>query len=581
MSWEGFIEQARRSLSDPDFENRERVYKLQIAESLRGVLEAAERNEDWRTELRRALGRTYGVPPFRGQYNLSRFSQHQWLHKLPDEYAEEARAVLAGMLAQQDPVERFAAFADLASARADSDGAQPGSVLALGSVLNMAIDPTQLPPMKTTVLRHAEEKVGFPKAPGKIAEAYSHHLNFIDECSKRLDEAGIVVQDRLDVQSILWEWESASDSSGALHVLQRWSVERDPETVSKHRSIAADRGAVWWGRLGDPEGRAAIGAARLKTLQSQLDGDTPTYVFLHRTGEVWRTHLVEIRSERPTEERELIPEYYRDVEGAHHLWLKLKDFEKLAPDYAEKQLVMDGSADPDSLAKAFRGQQSFLYVRLRSDAGGNGPDALAASVAAFRVDYPYSDEEKADTAVESLALAERSRPALSREALENPDWEAISPIFSSTLHGNLGPAKSAPLNLIASGTDEDRQRFAEAIRGLLHGDADLATRLDTFLEADLPGIRETVAMKLLSIAEPTRVLHVFKVHGQNGKAELMVLPPVSLEVPDGASTGELAVKTNDLIRERLAPHFGDDCYGMTRYLYWLSDQVARGWRGRT
>ncbi|HEX6012151.1 MAG TPA: extracellular solute-binding protein, partial [Geminicoccaceae bacterium] len=42
---------------------------------------------------------------------------------------------------------------------------------------------------------------------------------------------------------------------------------------------------------------------------------------------------------------------------------------------------------------------------------------------------------------------------------------------------------------------------------------------------------------------------------------LMALPPVSLEVPDGASTGELAAKTNDLIRERLAPHFGDDCYG--------------------
>ena len=417
MSWAGFIEQARRSLSDPDFENRERVYKLQIAESLRGVLAAAARDEDWRTELRRALGRTYGIPPFRAQYNLSRFSQHQWLHKLPDEYAEEARAVLAGMLAQQDPVERFAAFADLASARADSDGAQPGAVLALGSVLNMAIDPTLLPPLKTTVLRHAEDKVGFPKAPDDIAEAYSHHLNFIDECSKRLDEAGIVVQDRLDIQSILWEWDT-------------------------------------------------------------------------------------------------------------------------------------------------------------SDAEGNGPDALAASVAAFRVDYPYSDEEKADKAVDSLALAERCRPALSREALDNPNWEAISSIFSSTLHGNLGPAKSAPLNLIASGTDEDRQRFAEAIRGLLHGDADLATRLDTFLEADLPGIRETVAMKLLSIAEPARVLHVFKVRGQNGKAELMALPPVSLEVPDGASTGELAAKTNDLIRERLAPHFGDDCYGMTRYLYWLSDQVA-------
>ncbi len=50
----------------------------------------------------------------------------------------------------------------------------------------------------------------------------------------------------------------------------------------------------------------------------------------------------------------------------------------------------------------------------------------------------------------------------------------------------------------------------------------------------------------------------------------MVLPPVSLEVPEADSPAELAIKTNDLIRERLAPYFGDDCYGMTRYLYWLA-----------
>lgn len=154
--------------------------------------------------------------------------------------------------------------------------------------------------------------------------------------------------------------------------------------------------------------------------------------------------------------------------------------------------------------------------------------------------------------------------------LEIPDWDAISRIFSSSLHGNLGPAKSKPLHLIQAGSDEDRQKFAEAIRGLLHGDAELADRLENFLAADLPGIGETVAMKLLSIWEPSRVLHIFKVHGQNGKAKLMVLPPVSLGVPQAESTAQLAIKTNDLIRERLAPYLGDDCYGMTRYLYWLA-----------
>lgn len=103
MAWGDLIEQARRSLSDPNFENRERIYKLQIAEAIGHVLEMAERGEDWTRELRRTLGRTYGPsPPFTAH---TRFSQHQWLHKLTGEPAEEARGVLAGMRGQGDPIE--------------------------------------------------------------------------------------------------------------------------------------------------------------------------------------------------------------------------------------------------------------------------------------------------------------------------------------------------------------------------------------------------------------------------------------------------------------------------------------------
>lgn len=133
MAWADLIERARRSLSDPDFENRERIYKLEIAEAIRRVLELAERGEDWTTALRRTFGHTYGAPGFRSQYNLSRFSQHQWLYKLEGEPADEARAVLARMRGPGDAAERFASFADLASRYADKGGAQPGefSLLAL------------------------------------------------------------------------------------------------------------------------------------------------------------------------------------------------------------------------------------------------------------------------------------------------------------------------------------------------------------------------------------------------------------------------------------------------------------------
>ena len=60
----------------------------------------------------------------------------------------------------------------------------------------------------------------------------------------------------------------------------------------------------------------------------------------------------------------------------------------------------------------------------------------------------------------------------------------------------------------------------------------------------------------------------------------MTLPPVSLQVPEADDAAELAIVTNDLIRDRLAPYFGDDTYGMSRYLYWLAEgRHEEGGRG--
>ncbi len=125
MAWGDLIEQARRSLSDPNFENRERVYKQQIAQAIREVFDLAESGGDCVRALRQAFGRTYGPPGFRGQYNLSYFGQHQWLGKLEGEPAEDARELLAGMRGPGDPFERFAAFEELAQRHADTNGASP------------------------------------------------------------------------------------------------------------------------------------------------------------------------------------------------------------------------------------------------------------------------------------------------------------------------------------------------------------------------------------------------------------------------------------------------------------------------
>lgn len=151
--------------------------------------------------------------------------------------------------------------------------------------------------------------------------------------------------------------------SPALHLLLRWSTSQAADTATRHRVIADAEGAVWWGKLGDPEKRAAVAAKRLGVFESQLARGVETHVYLHRPGETWKTTLVAIQRARPESELGLIPEYYRDETGTHHLWLKLTNFEEVEPDYLENNLILDGSNDPESISVAFRGQASLLYVR--------------------------------------------------------------------------------------------------------------------------------------------------------------------------------------------------------------------------
>ncbi len=173
---------------------------------------------------------------------------------------------------------------------------------------------------------------------------------------RKLERLGFEVRGRDDLD--------ASDT--AMHLLLRWSVAEERRTIDMHREVADEHGEVWWAKIGDPSGRAAVAAKRLRRLRDQLAEQVPTFVYLHRTGEIWRARLLEIRVERPDDESDLIPEYYRDEVGKHHLWLKLADFEPLSADYAEQELMLDGSDDPESIAKAFKGQASMLYVRRKT-----------------------------------------------------------------------------------------------------------------------------------------------------------------------------------------------------------------------
>ena len=72
--WTPLIAQGRKSLADPEFDERERNYKLEIAERLQDVVERAASGDDWVAAWRSAIGSAYDGTA----YNLTNWRQHQW-----------------------------------------------------------------------------------------------------------------------------------------------------------------------------------------------------------------------------------------------------------------------------------------------------------------------------------------------------------------------------------------------------------------------------------------------------------------------------------------------------------------------
>src|SRR5690606_25918879 len=122
---------------------------------------------------------------------------------------------------------------------------------------------------------------------------------------------------------------------------------------------------------------------------------------------------------------------------------------------------------------------------------------------------------------------------------------------------------------------EELDVFAGNLEFLLRGTAPLEDRINAMMDQGDRGVRglgEAVITKLLAIEHPTEIIPVFVYRGPKGKARMLNLLGVREEGLDSADIGSRAVRSNELLRKRLAPLFGDDMYGMSRFLYWLSER---------
>ncbi|HEX6370519.1 MAG TPA: AAA family ATPase [Longimicrobium sp.] len=202
--------------------------------------------------------------------------------------------------------------------------------------------------------------------------------------------------------------------------------------------------------------------------------------------------------------------------------------------------------------------------------GASPVNDLASLVERFREErgYPTTSDD-----ADLRARAEWEAYLRDQLETEQPDWHTLQWIISSGTYGNPGPQST--LNGYINTADEEGSRALQrTLRRLLLDDEPLARRLDDVLEGGyrIRGLGESGAMKLVSIVHPDRVLPVFPFGGEKGKAALMRHPSLNLTppVPGTASRGQLAERSNEMLRARLEPYFGTDTHGMKEFLYWLS-----------
>lgn len=147
-------------------------------------------------------------------------------------------------------------------------------------------------------------------------------------------------------------------------------------------------------------------------------------------------------------------------------------------------------------------------------------------------------------------------------------------MWTTARYGSPGP--QSVLNTTVRDADEvEMERILRSIGYLCWGEDDPSVRLDRLLTDDqlrVKGLGEAVMMKFLAITHPERFITVYPYGGKLGKRRMLRL--LDIAEPDTDSRGEMQVRSNDLLRERLDRVFPNEPKGMGSFLYWYAEREA-------
>jgi 5-methylcytosine-specific restriction protein B len=255
------------------------------------------------------------------------------------------------------------------------------------------------------------------------------------------------------------------------------------------------------------------------------------------------------------------PTTTEDRGNGYNLGLEL-DLAELATADGLTRVISDGAR---RLAPIVR---ELLNAPLAPSSSGGALD-LSELAGRFTAELPYPDDaaevHHRDQESWAAQLAPGHLAGLSKDTVRK---------IIAQRYGSPGP-QSILNTVIRDADDQEWSRLLRSLDVLLWGDEPVEVRIDRVLdEADLGfrGLKETVVLKLLAIAQPERFLPVYPYSGDRGKAAL--LEHLGLPVPSlQASAGTRHVLANDALRAVTEPLLPGDPWGQKMFLYWLLEEA--------
>jgi hypothetical protein len=202
-AWGLFLRYAEWARAKPRFDEEERDFKPPLAQKLAEMLAAVAGGADATAELERAFG-SFGDLFEARLYTLTLPRERDWLLAWAREDPVGVREALLAFSPATDPQERFRRFAAVAARSRPDPEAEAGEVLAIGSLLNFALAPGELPILRHGLIEPVELRLGWDAEWSGTPERYEGHLAFARLAQGRMADAGIAVRDMMDAQSLLF-----------------------------------------------------------------------------------------------------------------------------------------------------------------------------------------------------------------------------------------------------------------------------------------------------------------------------------------------------------------------------------------